>query len=87
MGRVADKSAPICVYNQDPTTQLKRCNAGAIPVMAGGAGKRLCAAGYGAAGHYADEVGAVLGAGVDVGVEPVLRDRNVLDCVRGEGAA
>ena len=44
------------------------------------------AAGDGAAGHDADEMGAVFGAGVDVGVEAVLRDRDVLDRVRGEGA-
>src|SRR5271166_6696708 len=31
-------------------------------------------------------MGAVFGAGVDVGVEPILRDRDVLDRVGGERA-
>ena len=44
------------------------------------------AAGDGAAGHHADEMGAVFGAGMDVGVEPVLFDRDVLDRVGCEGA-
>src|SRR6516164_11421433 len=36
--------------------------------------------------HYTRKMGAILGAGVDVGVEPVLRDCDVLDRVGGEGA-
>src|SRR5438552_10858822 len=51
-----------------------------------GYSRSLPAAGDGAAGHHADEMGAVFRTGVDVGVEPVLRDRDVLDRVRGEGA-
>src|SRR4029077_11753133 len=47
---------------------------------------RLLRAGLdGAAGHHGDEVGAVFGTGVDVGVEAVILDRDVLDCIRGEG--
>src|SRR5215469_1268796 len=46
---------------------------------------RLRAAGDGAAGHDSDEMGTVFGAGVDIRVEAVLRDRNVLNCVRREG--
>src|SRR5436305_14630753 len=38
-----------------------------------------------AAGHDIDEVRAVFGAGVDVGVEALVFDGNVLDRVRGEG--
>src|SRR6202040_1268846 len=45
---------------------------------------RLPAAGDGAAGHDADQVGAVFGAGVDVGVEVGVGDRDVLDRIRGE---
>src|SRR5437899_8999948 len=51
-----------------------------------GYSRSLPAAGDGAAGHHADEMCAVFRTGVDVGVEPVLRDRDVLDRVRGEGA-
>src|SRR5438132_4543469 len=47
--------------------------------------RSLPAAGDGAAGHDADEMGAVFRTGVDVGVEPVLRDRDVLDRICGEG--
>jgi hypothetical protein len=46
----------------------------------------LPAAGDGAAGHDADEMGAVFRTGMDIGVEPVLRDRDVLDRLGGEGA-
>src|SRR6516165_2523873 len=45
------------------------------------------ATGNGAARHYADEMSAVFSAGVDVGVERALRDRDVLDRVRSECAA
>src|SRR5947207_3336761 len=38
-----------------------------------------------AAGHHVDEVGAIFGAGVDVGVEAVILDRDVLDRIRAEG--
>src|SRR5260370_4051345 len=50
-----------------------------------GSGGASPAAGDGAAGHDADEVSTVLGAGVDVGVEAGVGDRDVLDRVWSEG--